>query len=112
MSDTPQLPWLERLPMLSINPDAATRDDVAQMAAELMERRRDALVIAKRLLVCETCLRLYHEAWHGAEGDWRTPMKVASDDTYKYLDAVEKLPPAMKQPWVKEAVEQKADMVT
>lgn len=31
--------WLERVPMLSINPDAATRDDVANLAAHLMESR-------------------------------------------------------------------------
>lgn len=30
-----QLPWSERINMLSIHPDAATRDDVARMAAEL-----------------------------------------------------------------------------
>ena len=32
-----KLPWAERVNMLSINPDAATRDDVASMAAELKE---------------------------------------------------------------------------
>ena len=31
------LSWSERLPMLSMNPDAATRTDVARLAAELME---------------------------------------------------------------------------
>lgn len=30
------LPWKQRISMLSINPDAATRDDVASLAEELM----------------------------------------------------------------------------
>ena len=32
-----ELPWAERVTMLSINPDAATRHDIAQMAADLTE---------------------------------------------------------------------------
>lgn len=32
------LPWSERVVMLSINPDAATRDDVAKLSADLMDR--------------------------------------------------------------------------
>lgn len=31
------LPWNERVPMLSINPDAATIEDIAKLASDLME---------------------------------------------------------------------------
>lgn len=37
------LPWSERITMLSINPDAATREDIARLAAELMEARYELL---------------------------------------------------------------------
>ena len=43
-----QLPWTERVPMLSIHPDAASRDDVARLATELMEANQ-------RIGVCEDC---------------------------------------------------------
>lgn len=33
------LPWSERVAMLSIHPDAASREDVARLAAELMEAK-------------------------------------------------------------------------
>ena len=38
-----ELPWPERVAMLSIHPEAASREDVARMAAELMERGPDWL---------------------------------------------------------------------
>ena len=34
------LPWNEKVPVLSINPDMATRDDIARLASELMEARQ------------------------------------------------------------------------
>jgi hypothetical protein len=34
-----ELSWSERVNMLSINPDAAVRDDIARMAAELSEAK-------------------------------------------------------------------------
>jgi len=33
--------WLLRIPTLSINPEMATREDVARLAAELMEARHE-----------------------------------------------------------------------
>lgn len=36
-----RIPWEERVVMLSIHPDAATRDDVARLASSLREEGRD-----------------------------------------------------------------------
>lgn len=37
------LPWSERVPMLSINPHAASVDDISRLASELMEVRHSLL---------------------------------------------------------------------
>jgi len=34
------LPWSEKVPAISINPEMATRDDVARLASELMLARK------------------------------------------------------------------------
>jgi hypothetical protein len=45
--EPPRLPWFERVPMLSINPDAASRDDVARMAAQWMDYRRELVRLSE-----------------------------------------------------------------
>jgi hypothetical protein len=47
------LPWPERVVQLSIHPDAATRDDVAKLAAELMEANH--ALAQERATVIEEC---------------------------------------------------------
>lgn len=49
LNEMNKLTWTERLPMLSINPDAATRHDVARMAAELMECRKCILDLRAKI---------------------------------------------------------------
>jgi hypothetical protein len=49
-----KLPWSERVNMLSINPDAATRDDIARMAAELSEVKL-ASANSKSVPCCDVC---------------------------------------------------------
>lgn len=49
-----ELPWDERITVLSVHPDAASRDDVARLAAELMECRRD-LRETRDCFACQLC---------------------------------------------------------
>lgn len=60
--------------MLSINPDAATRDDVARLAAELMDANHDLLVARSRIAELEKDARRYrwlrNNAIHSETGPW------------------------------------------
>ncbi len=42
------LPWNERIPAISINPDMATREDIARLAAELMDARHELYVLKRQ----------------------------------------------------------------
>ncbi len=60
-----ELPWNERVPMLSIHPDAASRDDVARLAAELMEANKQVEQFNEALEM------LWMESgFHGCFTDW------------------------------------------
>lgn len=86
-----ELPWRERVPMLSINPDAATRDDVASLATELMIANHK-LALARKAE--EWAAKLYDalaDAHESIDGEWG----CCSDgkplcDTAKLLDAWKK----------------------
>ena len=78
MSD---LPWSERVPMLSINPEAASREDVARLAADLMASKA-RLREAEEALSAEKTNRVNNYAdarrvaeWIGSED--REPANIA-----------------------------------
>jgi len=56
---TTDLDWMETVPMLSINPDAATREQVARLASELMECRHELCRL--RDVVCQEDVRIINE---------------------------------------------------
>lgn len=51
------LPWNERVPAISINPDMATRHDIARLAAELMEARNEINLLKDEISGCPSCKR-------------------------------------------------------
>jgi len=65
------LPWGERVPTLSVNPDAATRDDVARLAAELMDANHDRQELREAILPFVLHARALMATHH-------TPMQVIS----------------------------------
>src|SRR3990172_4956369 len=77
-----ELPWDERVTMLSINPDAATREDVARMAAELVEICSKAMTHGAMELLLEGMMRrlLESDSWCPACGHNRDKSSVSSID--------------------------------
>jgi len=56
------LPWNERVAAISVNPDMASREDIARMAAELMEKCSDEDVERMKLTIEESHRLLRHYA--------------------------------------------------
>jgi len=51
------IPWNEKIPLLSINPDAASRWDIANLAADLMEANKKAIEQADEIADLEACIQ-------------------------------------------------------
>lgn len=54
-----ELPWGERVNRLSVNPDAASRDDIAKLARELMEKHKRVWELEEQR--CKSCEFFKHE---------------------------------------------------
>ena len=61
------IPWNELVPAISINPDCATRHDIARLAAELMEANHRAQRLRETIVAY---LAKYDEKYGGHKEGW------------------------------------------
>lgn len=66
----PALPWKERVTMLSINPDAATRDDVASLADELIIANHKVARAEEADRWAEKMYDALMDAHESVDGEW------------------------------------------
>lgn len=79
MSD---LPWNERVNMLSIHPDAATREDVAKLAAENISMKlelEEAEGLIREIRITLDYLRPLMVAWETCEEEYNRKDPVGTE---------------------------------
>lgn len=69
------IPWSERVPMLSIHPDSASREDVARLAAELMEANHTLMALKVLLKKIDEAIT-YESEVQARIGFYALPMKL------------------------------------